>query len=96
MRRKNTQKLGDVVQKYLEALDIDGKLKEVRLIKSWESVVGKMISNKTNNIFIKDKKLFVYLNSSIARNELSMVKDDLVKRLNQQAGGEVIEDIVLR
>jgi hypothetical protein len=55
-----------------------------------------MISNKTNNIFIKDKKLFVYLNSSIARNELSMVKDDLVKRLNQQAGGEVIEDIVLR
>lgn len=96
MRRKNTQALGEVIQKYLEAMDIDGKLKEVRLIKSWESVVGKMISNKTNKLFIKDKKLFVYLNSSIARNELSMIKDDLVKRLNQQAGEEVIDDIVLK
>jgi predicted nucleic acid-binding Zn ribbon protein len=96
MRRKNTQALGEVIQKYLEAMDIDGKLKEVRLIKSWESVVGKMISNKTKKLFIKDKKLFVYLNSSIARSELSMIKDDLVKRLNQQAGEEVIEDIVLK
>lgn len=96
MRRKNTQALGDVIQRYLEALDIDDKLKEVRLVKSWESVVGKMISNKTKKIYIKDKKLFVYLNSSIARNEISMVKDDLVKRLNQEAGGEIIEDIVLR
>ena len=96
MRRKNTQALGEVIQKYMEAMDIDGKLKEVRLIKSWESVVGKMISNKTNKLFIKDKKLFVYLNSSIARNELSMIKDDLVTRLNQQAGEEVIEDIVLK
>ncbi|MBS3768856.1 MAG: DUF721 domain-containing protein [Bacteroidales bacterium] len=96
MRRKNSQALGEVIQRYLEALDIDDKLKEVRLIKSWESLVGKMISNKTNKIYIKDKKLFVYLNSSIARNELSMVRDDLVKRLNEQAGGEIIEDIVLK
>ncbi|MFP4620673.1 MAG: DUF721 domain-containing protein [Bacteroidales bacterium] len=96
MRRKNTQTLGEVIQRYLEALDVDDKLKEVRLIKSWESIVGKMISNKTTKLYIKDKKLFVYLNSSIARNELSMVKDDLVKRLNQQAGGEIIKDIVLK
>jgi len=96
MRRKNSQALGEVIQRYLEALDIDDKLKEVRLIKSWESLVGKMISNKTNKMYIKDKKLFVYLNSSIARNELSMVRDDLVKRLNEQAGGEIIEDIVLK
>lgn len=96
MRRKNTQALGDVIQRYLEALDIDDKLKEVRLIRSWESIVGKMIANKTKKIYIKDKKLFVYLNSSIARNELSMLRDDLVKRLNQQAGGEIIEDIVLK
>lgn len=96
MRRKNSQALGEVIQRYLEALDIEDKLKEVRLIKSWESLVGKMISNKTKKIYIKDKKLFVYLNSSIARNELSMVRDDLVKRLNEQAGGEIIEDIVLK
>ena len=96
MRRKNTQKLNEVIEKYLESLDIDDKLKEVRLIRSWKDVVGTLIARKTNRIFIKDGKLFVYMNSSIARNELSMVKDSLVERLNSNAGGQVINDIILR
>ena len=96
MQRKNTQKIDEVIQKYLEALDIEDKLKEVRLIRSWESVVGKMISKKTDKIFIRNRKLYVSLSSSIARNEISMIKDDLVIKLNQQAGGDVIQDIVLK
>jgi len=96
MRRKNTQKLNEVIEKYLDALDIDGKLKEVRLIRSWENVVGTMISRKTERIFIKEGKLFVYMNSSIARSELAMVKDSLLERLNQEAGDQVITDIVLK
>jgi len=96
MRRKNTQKLNEVIEKYLEALDMDGKLKEVRLVRSWKEVVGTMIARKTERIFINEGKLFVYMNSSIARNELSMVKDSLIERLNREAGGQVINDIVLR
>lgn len=96
MRRKNTQKLGEVISKYLEALDMDGKLKEVRLIKAWEDVVGSLIARKTDRIFIKDRKLFVYMNSSIARSELYSVRQSLVERLNSQAGGQVIDDIVMK
>ena len=96
MRRQNTQKLDEVIQKYLESLDIKDKLKEVRLIKSWESLVGKMIAKRTDKIFIKERKLYVYLNSSIARHEIHMIKDQLIQRLNHQAGGEIIQDIVLR
>lgn len=96
MQKNNTQKLGDVIQQYIDALDINGKLKEVRLIRSWEEMVGKMIARKTEKIYIKDHKLFVHLNSSIARNELSMLKDSLIHRLNEKAGEEIITDIVLR
>jgi len=96
MRRKNTQKLHEVIEKYLESLDIDNKLKEVRLIRSWKNVVGTLIARKTDRIFIKEGKLFVYMSSSIARNELAMVKDSLVERLNRHAGAQVIKDIILR
>lgn len=96
MRRKNTQKLNEVIEKYLESLDIDNKLKEVRLIRSWKNVVGTLIARKTDRIFIKEGKLFVYMSSSIARNELAMVKDSLVERLNRHAGAQVINDIILR
>ena len=96
MRKKNTQKLDEVINSYLDKLDIHGKLKEVRLIRSWEETVGKLISKKTDKIYIKDRKLFVYLNSSIARNELSMLKDSLLEHLNEAAGGKIIDDIILK
>ena len=96
MKKKNTQSLHEVIDQYLDALDIHGKLKEVRLVRSWKDVVGTLIARKTGNIYIKDGKLFVYLDSSIARHELSMIKDSLIDRLNQEAGGQGITDIVLK
>lgn len=96
MRKNNTEKLGKVIEDYIEALDVKGKLKEVRLIRSWEEIVGKTIARKTDNIYIKDGKLFVEMNSSIARNELSMLKSSLVGRLNEKAGSKVITDIIIK
>ncbi len=96
MRKKNTQKIDDVVREYLKALKIDDKLKEVKLIKSWDDVVGKTIARSTNNIYIKDRKLYVKLNSSVIRNELFMLRDGLKKALNDRAGEELIDEIILK
>lgn len=96
MRKNNTQKIEDVVNEYLKALNIDGKLKEVRLIRSWDEVVGKTIARSTREIFIKDRKLFVKLNSSVIRNELFMLRDGLKKALNDKAGEIIIDEIILK
>ena len=96
MRKKNTQKIGDVIQEYLKALKIDDKLKEVNLIKSWDEVVGKTIARSTSEIFIKNRKLFVKLNSSVIRNELFMLREGLKKALNDKAGEELIDEIILK
>ncbi|MFO8235908.1 MAG: DUF721 domain-containing protein [Bacteroidales bacterium] len=96
MRRKNTQKLDEIIDSYLKQMDIDGKLKEVKITSSWEEIVGKLIARKTDKLYIKDRKLFVYLNSSIVRNELSMLKDSLLGELNKKAGDTVIDDIILK
>lgn len=96
MRKKNSQKIGDVIQEYLKALKIDDKLKEVQLIKSWDEIVGKTIARSTNNIYIKNRKLFVNLNSSVIRNELFMLREGLLKALNDKAGEKVIDEIILK
>ena len=96
MRKKNTQKIDEVVKEYLKALKIDDKLKEVQLIKSWDDIVGKTIARSTKNIFIKDRKLFVRLNSSVIRNELFMLREGLKKALNDKVGEVIIDDIILR
>lgn len=96
MRKKNTQKLDEVIQEYLKALKIDDKIKEVRLIRSWDEMVGKTIARSTKNIYIKDRKLFVQLNSSVIRSELFMIRDGLKNALNDHAGESVIDEIILK
>jgi predicted nucleic acid-binding Zn ribbon protein len=96
MRRSDSHKLNDIISQCLKELKLNKKLQEHRLINSWPDIVGLSIAKKTNNLYIKDKKLFVYLNSSVVRNELQMLKDSLVKRLNEHAGEELIHDIVLK
>lgn len=96
MRKKNTQKLDEVIQEYLKALKIDDKIKEVRLIRSWDEMVGKTIARSTKDIYIKNRKLFVQLNSSVIRNELFMIRDGLKNALNDQAGESIIDEIILK
>lgn len=96
MRKKNTQKIDDVVKEYLKAFKIDDKLKEVRLIKSWDDIVGRTIARSTSNIYINNRKLFVILKSSVIRNELFMLRDGLKKALNDKAGEIIIDEIILK
>jgi len=96
MRRSNTQPLGDVIQQYLKAMDVDSKLKEIRVLKQWENMLGKSVAKVTTNLYIKNKVLFVHLSSSVVRNELAMIKEGIIKRINEIAEEELITDIVFR
>ncbi|MCE3278587.1 MAG: hypothetical protein K0S44_778 [Bacteroidetes bacterium] len=58
--------------------------------------MGKMIANHTKDLYIKNKQLFVTLDSSALRNELSMARTKIIKMMNEAAGMEVINDIILR
>jgi predicted nucleic acid-binding Zn ribbon protein len=96
MRRSKTLTLAEALKDYIKEMNLEGKLLEVNIINSWEDVVGKAIASRTSNVRIKDHILYVKLTSSVARNELLMLKEALREKLNQRAGRELIKDIVLR
>jgi len=90
----NNQKLGNVIREMIEAYGMKSKLSEARLIESWEEVVGKMIAKHTRDLYIKNKKLFIRLDSPALKNELTYSRTKLMESLNEAAGGEVIQEIV--
>lgn len=96
MRKSNTQTISEVLKEYIRSLQIDGKLKEVELIKEWENILGKSVAQRTESLYIKKKILYVHLKSSVVRNELMMLRNSIKNRLNEIAGETLIEDIVLR
>jgi hypothetical protein len=96
MKRHETVTLKEALALYIEGLKIRSKLDEVGLVSSWEQVVGKTVARATKNIYIHDRKLFVFLNSSVIRNELTLIKEPLINRLNQLAKSDLIDDIILK
>jgi predicted nucleic acid-binding Zn ribbon protein len=96
MRRSKTISLAEAMKDYIKEMNLEGKLNEVHLINSWEETVGKAIASRTTKIYIKNRVLYVHLNSSVVRNELLMLRETLKDKLNEKAGSEVITDIVLR
>jgi predicted nucleic acid-binding Zn ribbon protein len=96
MRRSKTITIAEAVNDYLKEMKLDGKLSEVSVINSWEEIVGRAISSRTTKIYIKDHILYVHLKSSVVRNELLMLREELREKLNQKAGSEVVKEIVLR
>ena len=96
MRRSKTISLAEAVKDYISEMNLGIKLGEAGVINSWEEIVGKAISSRTTKIYFKEHILYVQLNSSVVRNELLMLREDLKEKLNQKAGSEVIKDIVFR
>ncbi len=96
MGKHNEHSLKEVIEQLLKAYKLDDKLAERRLIASWESVMGAMIAKHTKDLFIRNKQLFVTLDSSTLRNELFMAKSKIIKMLNEEAGSEVINDVILK
>jgi predicted nucleic acid-binding Zn ribbon protein len=96
VRRSKTISLAEAMQDYIREMNLGDKLREVGVVESWESVVGRAIASRTTRIYIKDGILFVYLKSSIVRNELMMLREALREKLNNQAGTELIKEIVLK
>ena len=96
MRRSNTQSLSDVIKEYIEQNRIDGKLKEVDVVNSWEELLGKTIASYTKNIYIRNKILYVEVSSSVVKNELFMMREEICRRLNENAGRDVISKIIFK
>ena len=95
MKRTKTVSISEVVSEVLGDYKIADKLDEARIMAAWRKELGNL-AKPTDELYIKNKLLFANLSSSVVRNELYMMRSTLVKRLNENAGKEIITDIVFR
>jgi len=95
MMHRNAQTLGDAIREFFEDnAELRGKILEIRVMRAWGEILGPMVAQYTRNIYVK--VLYVSLTSSVLRSELVLCRERLVKSLNDYAGSEVIQDIVIR
>src|ERR1043165_3533819 len=96
MSRHNEQSLKEAIELLLKTYKLDVKIAENKLISLWEEVMGKMIAKHTTDLSIKNKQLYITLDSAALRNELLLSKSKIIELMNEAVGKEVINEVVLR
>ena len=101
MRRSNQIKLGDAVKDALNKSGLGKKMMEFQVTALWgtdkiHGDMAKSIAKHTQDIYIKNKTLYVKMDSAVLREELSYGKSELLGMLNEEVGSVVVESVVLR
>ena len=91
----DVKSVGELVREYCACHKGAGYLDEIKLINAWPRVVGPFFAKHTIDLAIRNRVLYVRVDSDALRSELSFAKSLLVKNLNDQAGASVIDGIVL-
>lgn len=93
MFKRDVLPLDEVLRKFLREEGLEVPLQQKRLIDAWEVVTGNIVSRYTTEKFIRNQTLFVKITNPALRQDLSMMRTQLVKRLNEQVGSFIISDI---
>jgi hypothetical protein len=94
MRKTNDKSLKEAIEQMMQVYKIKRKFDETGIIASWPDLVGKSVANRTKELFIHDKKLFLRIESSVIKNELMLMRSQIIEKINNEAKSVLIEDII--
>lgn len=94
MGRTNDKPIKDAIEQMLKVYKLKRKFDETSLVVAWPEMMGMAIANRTKDIFIRDRKLFVRIESAVIKNELVMMRSNIIDKMNERAGSSVIDEII--
>ncbi|RWY49338.1 DUF721 domain-containing protein [Mucilaginibacter gilvus] len=94
MRKTNDKSLKEAIEQMLNVYKIKRRYDETHVVAAWPDLVGKSVANRTKELFIRDKKLFLRIESSVIKNELVMMRSQIIAKINDEAKTVLVEEIV--
>lgn len=96
MKKKDDfQTLGGAIRELLNSYHLSNKFDEANLISSWERLAGKPIARRTRKIFIKNKVMFVELDSPAMKHDFNLHKNHVLELFRKEFGAGVINEIIV-
>jgi predicted nucleic acid-binding Zn ribbon protein len=92
-RSSNETPLKELIDKLMKAYQLDGKLNEMTVLEAWPEMMGIAVANRTIDLKIRNKTLYITMDSSVMRDELAHGKTIILHRVNEKAGYEMITDV---
>ena len=94
MRKTNDKSLKEAIEQMLQVYKIKKRYDETGIIAHWPQLVGKSVANRTKELYIHDKKLFLRIESSVIKNELMLMRTQIINKINEEAKAALVEEII--
>ena len=92
MAAGSTKSLGEALVDFLRESGLEQQVLEQEVLAAWPRVMGKIVTDLTRSVEVKDGMLIVRVQSAPLKAQLFENRFELIKRLNEAVGAPVLKD----
>lgn len=97
MDRQGHEQIGTLLNAVLNSNPVLAENYRKHKIKSlWNEISGEYVAKATEDISFDRRKMIVKVRSSIIRNEMMLIRNQLVARINKTIGVDMIDELIIR
>lgn len=85
--------IGELLADFIHGSDLEQPLLERKVVALWPELLGPTIAQMTEEIQVKNGVLLVHIHSAALKAQLFDIRHELVRKLNEAAGAQVLKDI---
>ena len=90
------ERAGNILDRLTNKMGIAARLESEKAVVLWGEVVGKDIARRARAVSVRNQILFVVVQNPAWLQELSLLKEGIIEKVNSLVGRQVIKDIVFR
>lgn len=90
-----THSIGDLLTTYLREQGLEKPLLERQVVERWSEIMGPTVAQMTRSVEVENGMLRVRLSNAALRAQLFECRRELVKKINETMGSDVIHDVRL-
>ena len=88
--------IGDALKGFIRKSHLKNGIRAVQIEEVWQKLMGKTIAKYTEKVQIINKKLFIHTNIGPLKNELQFQNPQIIARVNELFGEEVITEVIIQ
>jgi hypothetical protein len=92
----NNQTIGSYIQQFLTQKGKISLFLEQQAVELWAETVGSFVSKQTTNVNVYRGILYATIPNAALRFEIMSSRNQIIAKINEKLGGEVIKGIIVK
>ena len=95
MRHSNEMTIKEAIDLMLKTFHIKEKAAAEKVKAEWQDIAGEYIAARTTKVFVKEKTLFIQIESAVLKNEMHFMANRIIRTVNEKVGFTLVDKLAV-